>query len=249
MKGVRISLPFLKLNPSKGKIIKATELMCSVATRLGGRLVVLPLLLAVTALSQPASAGIIINAIESSGDVIISYSGSLDLSGFSTTSIASISSRVRGGGTSKTAIIQFAPSSGNQTRYLSPFTGVFPTTGNGGIGPGTTLFNATSTTGGTIPFGVSSTDIYVDISLPANSLVTGLSGSATYAGKTLTDLGIATGTYTWTLKNSADTIVFNAGSSGGSGAVPEPSTAIVMGLLGIVGLAGNRRRRRQETVA
>ena len=32
-------------------------------------------------------------------------------------------------------------------------------------------------------------------------------------------------------------------------AVPEPSTAIAMGLLGIVGFAGNRRRRRQESVA
>ena len=32
-------------------------------------------------------------------------------------------------------------------------------------------------------------------------------------------------------------------------AVPEPSTAIAMGLLGIVGFAGNRRRRRQVSVA
>ena len=32
-------------------------------------------------------------------------------------------------------------------------------------------------------------------------------------------------------------------------AVPEPSTASAMGLLGIVGFAGNRRRRRQESVA
>ena len=31
--------------------------------------------------------------------------------------------------------------------------------------------------------------------------------------------------------------------------VPEPSTAIAMGLLGIVGFAGNRRRRRQVSVA
>lgn len=31
--------------------------------------------------------------------------------------------------------------------------------------------------------------------------------------------------------------------------VPEPSTAIAMGLLGILGFAGNRRRRRQESVA
>ena len=34
-----------------------------------------------------------------------------------------------------------------------------------------------------------------------------------------------------------------------STSVPEPSTAIAMGLLGIVGFAGNRRRRRQELVA
>ncbi|MDB4338993.1 PEP-CTERM sorting domain-containing protein [Rubripirellula sp.] len=34
-----------------------------------------------------------------------------------------------------------------------------------------------------------------------------------------------------------------------SSSVPEPSTAIAMGLLGIVGFAGNRRRRRQELVA
>ena len=30
--------------------------------------------------------------------------------------------------------------------------------------------------------------------------------------------------------------------------VPEPSTAIAMGLLGVVGFAGNRRRRRSATV-
>ncbi|QDT62443.1 PEP-CTERM motif protein [Stieleria bergensis] len=35
----------------------------------------------------------------------------------------------------------------------------------------------------------------------------------------------------------------------GDSAVPEPSTAIAMGLLGIVGFAGNRRRRRQVSVA
>ena len=32
-------------------------------------------------------------------------------------------------------------------------------------------------------------------------------------------------------------------------AVPEPSTAISMGLLGVVGFAGNRRRRRQVSAA
>ena len=39
---------------------------------------------------------------------------------------------------------------------------------------------------------------------------------------------------------------FSFSGSSSSGAVPEPSTAIAMGLLGIVGFAGNRRRRRQS---
>ena len=34
-----------------------------------------------------------------------------------------------------------------------------------------------------------------------------------------------------------------------SGTVPEPSTAIAMGLLGVLGFAGNRRRRRQVSAA
>ncbi len=56
------------------------------------------------------------------------------------------------------------------------------------------------------------------------------------------------GTYVWTHNDFVgETITFNVGSA--SAAVPEPSTAIVMGLLGIVGFAGNRRRRRQESVA
>jgi hypothetical protein len=35
---------------------------------------------------------------------------------------------------------------------------------------------------------------------------------------------------------------------GETSTVPEPSTAIAMGLLGVVGFAGNRRRRRSATV-
>ena len=39
------------------------------------------------------------------------------------------------------------------------------------------------------------------------------------------------------------------GTPGTQSNVPEPSTAIAMGLLGIVGFAGNRRRRRRGSVA
>ena len=44
-------------------------------------------------------------------------------------------------------------------------------------------------------------------------------------------------------------IIYYAIIDTGDSTVPEPSTAIAMGLLGIVGFAGNRRRRRQESVA
>lgn len=44
-------------------------------------------------------------------------------------------------------------------------------------------------------------------------------------------------------------IGFRVASLSSSATVPEPSTAIAMGLLGIVGFAGNRRRRRQEAAA
>jgi len=42
--------------------------------------------------------------------------------------------------------------------------------------------------------------------------------------------------------------ITDATNSGG-GAVPEPSTAVAMGLLGVLGFAGNRRRRRQASAA
>jgi hypothetical protein len=45
------------------------------------------------------------------------------------------------------------------------------------------------------------------------------------------------------------TFIYAIQDTGGNSSVPEPSTAIAMGLLGILSFAGNRRRRRQESVA
>ncbi len=66
----------------------------------------------------------------------------------------------------------------------------------------------------------------------------------------------------WDSSGSGGAVSFNSGSTFSEqmvyspnafpvsySAVPEPSTVIAMGLLGIVGFAGNRRRRRQESVA
>ncbi len=76
-----------------------------------------------------------------------------------------------------------------------------------------------------------------------------ISGSATLSG-TFATRGITAGTSwtTFTLDGEENTLNYVATSAGAS-SVPEPSTAIAMGLLGILGFAGNRRRRRQESVA
>ena len=52
--------------------------------------------------------------------------------------------------------------------------------------------------------------------------------------------------FEYTISGTTQTLTVQSLSNA---SVPEPSTAIVMGLLGIVGFAGNRRRRRRESVA
>ncbi len=87
---------------------------------------------------------------------------------------------------------------------------------------------------------------------PVNGdVISGISGSGTYVGS-FASAGITVGTGTTRYgadPSNFDTVTITRSFAASGGAVPEPSTAIVMGLLGIVGLAGNRRRRRQESVA
>ena len=45
---------------------------------------------------------------------------------------------------------------------------------------------------------------------------------------------------------STRTLYWASTTAPSNGAVPEPSTAVAMGLLGLAGFAGNRRRRRQS---
>jgi hypothetical protein len=74
-----------------------------------------------------------------------------------------------------------------------------------------------------------------------------LTGTAVFADTTINNFG-STGSYVTTFSNNGTSDTFTINVYGGA-SVPEPSTAIAMGLLGIVGFAGNRRRRRQVSVA
>ena len=52
-----------------------------------------------------------------------------------------------------------------------------------------------------------------------------------------------------TSENISGRLLYATTVAPASSSVPEPSTAIAMGLLGVVGFAGNRRRRRQVSAA
>ena len=119
------------------------------------------------------------------------------------------------------------------------------------FGDGGSQFNKTNIT-------YSGTSVYLflnaigfDTPIESNAEITGI---GTITGENFADLGITpniTATTNFTLGNDprSNTLKVITVGSGGTGSVPEPSTAIAMGLLGIVGFAGHRRRRRQVSVA
>lgn len=79
-----------------------------------------------------------------------------------------------------------------------------------------------------------------------NSFAVAASYSTNYSTAERT-ISTTSGSLTFT-GDAAQGMTINAVGSGG-GTVPEPSTAMAMGLLGIVGFASNRRRRRQVSPA
>jgi hypothetical protein len=66
-----------------------------------------------------------------------------------------------------------------------------------------------------------------------------LSDSSTYAGKTLSQLGLTAGTFTWTMGtgNTENTVIINVSAT----PVPEPSTLALVTLGGVIAFAAKRR--------
>ena len=91
--------------------------------------------------------------------------------------------------------------------------------------------------------GILGTEVYLPFGYSTGQQ---LSGSAIFAATSISGFGTP-GTYVTTFSNggTSDTFTINVV---GATPVPEPSTAIAMGLLGVVGFAGNRRRRWLATV-
>ena len=186
-------------------------------------------LLAVAALSVAchAQGALMIIAEEVGGNVVITGSGSLDLSGLTKTTTNIVFARVN---PSASTIVVGSTSA--RDLYAGDITS--PTD----FGPGTGGF-ANSGSDGLFGFNQGS-----GIVVPAGYVSGDLSGTSTWNGETFASLGMTPGTYIWSWAipdtPNIETITLQVGP------VPEPSTLAVFAIGGIgIGAGGIRRRRKQ----
>ena len=185
-----------------------------------------------------SEASIIITAQETGGNVVFSYTGSVDTTGFPNpgsvvTSNAFINPSV--------PAFEFSPGTGsNFQRYgLGAVTPAWPAFGTGG--PNTTAAHSGSLL--YLSYGGSTRKLGLPVSYSSG---TTLNGSMTFNSATFSSLGITPGTYVYDISvagNASQTITLNA--------VPEPSIASMLAVvaMGGCGWIGRRACRRVNAAA
>jgi hypothetical protein len=189
--------------------------------------------LGLTILNCPVNAAVIIDIFQSGGNVVAMGSGTIDLTGLTLGSAVHFPDS----GVSPSVAHVFVGQSGNNS--IQEYTGI---SGLGSFGSGGITFSSSGI--GTV-FGLEASDI---LAVPVGyTSGTSLSGSATFTGMTLDQLGLLPGTYVYTwgvcggvglaadcplatsLVSPDDSLTVKIG-------VPEPSTWAMM-LVGFAGLA------------
>ncbi len=171
-----------------------------------------------------ANATLTFNVSQDGANVVVTSSGSLDLSGLSIDPGFTSEADLHGDpGFVGTGVVGVA-----QTGYFG-FTG--PTT----FGAGTGLVDASSSSGASVSLNATVPLVFVAADYSGGSLA----GTATFDNATISSLGLETGAYLFTLPS--DTIVVNIAG------VPEPA-AWAMLVCGF-GLIGARMRRRRTSIS
>ena len=201
---------------------------------------------AIIAMGTNASAGIIVDITDDGDDLVVNVSGSFNYGTFSSFTAPGTTLGMVG----MQNPLQYIVSNNLQgipitegVRDVSNWSGMF----FGSATSGNQIMPLTSITGET--FGGWRLDSGSFI-VPKNYVSgTVWESSARVVGPIT--LKPASGSYaTFTMNETGDTFTMRYNSSfTPGGEVPEPSSALVVGILGIVGYAGNRRRRRRLSVA
>ncbi|MBI1337463.1 MAG: PEP-CTERM sorting domain-containing protein [Phycisphaera sp.] len=170
-------------------------------------------------------AALVFTAVESGGDVVVTATGSADVSALTLT----FNDNPTTGLTPNRPYVVVGPDSA----YTDFYTGLILGLSTFGTGSYTA---ATSGTGDKVGMDYTSAGDTYTLLLPTG-YVSGspLNGSATWQGQTFASLGMTPGSYTllWQTESSFDSLTLNIG-------VPEPSS---LALLGLGGLLAMRRRR------
>lgn len=228
----------------KIKIVKITRLYQFFQIKFFAKLITLLsiALLSLTAQAVTAS-GILINVVESGGDVVATASGSINTTGFGSPINVGASSRLIG---------RFPGNNSDWVRLGGGVSGALSAYTTLSISPPSTQFasimaiNATTSTGDTV-------GIRNDLLELPSSYVSGavISGSSTWSNKTLVQLGLTAGTYVWSLPNSQTVTVQIGGSSGGGGssntqAIPTLGEWAMIFMASLMAMFGIRRIRRSK---
>ena len=171
------------------------------------------MLITVVWLYGMSQAAVTINVNQVGSDIVWDWNGSID-----TTGATQVDSFGGFGAYVRPYYVEFPLYSAPQNTYAYSITGP----SFGAIGDGT-VYNWFTTVSGNTSFGVSGygTKVYL-----AQFYVSGsaIYGTNVMANKTISGIGLNSGTYEWTVSGSGDTITMNV--------IPEPATALILGFGG-----------------